>query len=126
MVKIVEILSTLLVISIGNKINDYYKPDLIELHLSNGNIHYIKIDKANSYSCPKSCKAIHYHNTLIVEDYHDKENYSLAYNANQLTLNDFEVLSAFEIIEIKKTKKNKSTKTERNQLDIQSFFYKYY
>ena len=126
MVKIVEILSTILVISLGSKIDDYYKADLIELHLSNGNIHYIKVGKINNYSCPKSCKAIHYHSALIVEDYHDKVNYSLNYNANQLTLNDFEVLSAFEIIKIKKTKKNKIAKTERNQLDIKSFFNKYY
>ena len=126
MVKIVEILSTMLVITIGNKINDYYSPDLIELHLSNGAIHYVKIDQKNDYSCPKVCKTNHFHSTLIVENFHNKESYALSYSDKKLSLNEFEVLNAFEIIKIKKSKKNKIPKTERNRLDIKSFLNKYH
>ena len=38
MVKIIEITATMIIVFLGTKIEEYYKSDLVELHLLNGNI----------------------------------------------------------------------------------------
>ena len=65
MVKIIEIAATMIIVVLGSKIEEYYKSDLVELHLLNGNITYVKLNKGNNYSCPKTCSAIHFHDALI-------------------------------------------------------------
>jgi len=128
MIRIIEITTTMLIIMLGGKINDFYKSDLIELHLSNGNVQYVEINKKNNYSCPKTCKANHFHHTLILENVLNKMNYNITYNnkeSDKISLNDIEVLKVFEIIEQKKNKKNKISKVKRNRLNIQNFINKY-
>ena len=128
MIKLLEIATTVVIIFLGTKIGDYYKADLIELHLLNGNIKYVKVSKNNNYSCPQACAAHHFHDTLISEDIKTIPNYNLVYNnreKNILSLNGIDVITVFEIIEKKKNKKNKISKIERNRLDIKNFINKY-
>ena len=64
MIKILEISITMLIVMLGNKISDFYKADIMELHLSNGIISNIKIDKLQKeYSCPIYCSSDHFHTT---------------------------------------------------------------
>ena len=129
MIKLLEIATTMVIFLLVNKAEDYYSSDLIELHLLNGNIEYVKVNKSNKYSCPKSCSINHFHNALILEDekkVEKKMNYNLFYNnKNKMFLNGINVINAFEIIEAKKSKKNKVSKTERNRLDLKNFINKY-
>ena len=126
MVKIIEIAATMIIVVLGNKIEEYYKPDLVELHLLNGNIKYIKLNKENSYSCPKTCSADHFHDTLILKDTTIDKNYNINYNNNdQISLNGIDIINAFEIVEAKKSKKNKVQTTYRNKLDFKNFMSKY-
>ena len=126
MVKIIEIAATMMIVLLGSKIEEYYKSDLLELHLLNGNIKYIKINKNNNYSCPKTCSANHFHSALISKDMLIEQNYNLIYDSkNKIFLNGVNVIDAFEIIEKKKTKKSKVQKTQRNKVDFEYFFNKY-
>ena len=128
MIKLLEIATTVVIVFLGTKIGDYYKADLIELHLLNGNIKYVKVSKNTNYSCPQICTANHFHDTLISEDINTMPNYNLVYNnreKNILSLNGINVITVFEIIEKKKNKKNKISKIERNRLDIKNFINKY-
>ena len=126
MVKIIEIAATMIIVVLGNKIEEYYKPDLVELHLLNGNIKYVKLNKENSYSCPKTCLAKHFHDTLISKDIDINKNYNLNYsNKDKISLNGVDIVNAFEIIEVKKSKKNKVQTTYRNKLDFKNFINKY-
>ena len=126
MVKIIEIAATMIIVLLGSKIEEYYKSDLVELHLLNSNITYVKLNKGNNYSCPKTCSAIHFHDALISENKVINENYSLTYNKeDNISLNGVDVIDAFEIIEPKKSKKNKVQKNQRNKLDFKNFMNKY-
>ena len=126
MVKIIEITATMIIVFLGTKIEEYYKSDLVELHLLNGNIKYIKLNKENNYSCPKTCVANHFHDTLISKDTDIHKNYNLNYNnKDKISLNGVDIINAFEIIQVKKSKKNKLPKTERNKLDFENFMNKY-
>ena len=126
MIKIIEIASTIIIVLLGSKIEEYYKPDLVELHLLNGNIKYIKLNKENSYSCPKTCSSDHFHDTLILKDSDIEKNYNINYNnKDQISLNGINIINAFEIVEVKKSKKNKVQTTYRNKLDFKNFMSKY-
>ena len=126
MVKIIEIAATMMILLLGNKIEEYYKSDLLELHLLDGNIKYVKINKSNNYSCPKTCSANHFHSALISKDILIEQNYNLIYDTeNKIFLNKINVIDAFEIIEKKKSKKSKLQKTQRNKIDFEYFFNKY-
>ena len=126
MTKIIEIAATIIIVVLGSKIEEYYKPDLVELHLLNGNVKYIKLNKENSYSCPKTCSANHFHDTLISKDTGVDKNYNLNYNnKDKISLNGVDIINAFEIIEVKKSKKNKVHTTHRNKLDFKNFMNKY-
>ena len=128
MVKIIEIAATMIIVLLGDKIGEYYKSDLIELHLLNGNVKYIKINKVNDYSCPKSCKTKHFHDTVVSGIINSKINYNLVYNKEQnskISLNGIHIVNAFDIIEKKKNKKNKISKVERNKLNLKNFINKY-
>jgi len=50
---------------------------MLEVHLSNGDISHIKVNKQNSYSCPSNCSAIHYHDALLTNNSQLNSNYSL-------------------------------------------------
>jgi len=126
MIKLIEITATIIIVFLGSKIEEYYKSDLLELHLLNGNIKYIKINKDNNYSCPKTCSANHFHDTLILIDTDIDKNYNLNYNKkDKISLNGVDIINAFEIIKVKKNKKNKIQKTERNKVDFKNFMNKY-
>ena len=129
MIKLLEIATTMVIFLLVNKAEDYYSSDLIELHLLNGNIEYVKVNKSNKYSCPKSCSINHFHDVLILENetkVENEGNYSLFYNnKNKIFLNGINIINAFEIIETKKSKKNKVSKTERNKLNLKNFINKY-
>ena len=43
MVKLIEIAAIMIIVLLGAKIEEYYKSDLLELHLLNGNIKYEKL-----------------------------------------------------------------------------------
>ena len=75
-----KIAATMIIILLGSKVEEYYKSDLLELHLLNGNIKYVKLNKENNYSCPKECSANHFHDTLISKDTAIDKNYNLNYN----------------------------------------------
>ena len=128
MIKIIEVALTMLVIMVGDKINDIYKDKLMELHLDNGEISLVKVIKSNSYSCPKVCEANHYHHSLISKN--QTSNYNLIYKNNLLYINDIEVINAFKIIEKrKKDKKNKEIKKRiltKEEVDINIFFNQFY
>lgn len=128
MIKILEIAATMLIIMIGNKVEDYYKADLIELHLSNGVIEYVKINKENNYSCPKNCKAKHFHNTLISNENKLELNYNLIYDSkkNKISLNGVNIINVFEVIDNKNNKKNKNRINKKNQIDLQNFINRYH
>ena len=126
MVKIIEITATMIIILLGSKLEEYYKPDLLELHLLNGHIKYIKLNNDNNYSCPKACSANHFHDALISTNTVIDKYYNLNYNKkDKISLNGVDIINAFEIIEVKKNKKNKVQKTQRNKLDFKNFMNKY-
>ena len=125
--KLLEIATTVLIFLLANTVGDYYKSDLIELHLLNGDIEYIKVNQDDSYSCPKICSAKHFHTVSISYDKKNDTNYSLSYdNEDKIYLNEIDVIDAFEIVEKKKNNKNNSSINERNQLNIKNFIKKYH
>ena len=83
MIKLIEVAATIVIVFLGEKIGDYYKADLIELHLLNGNIQYVKVNKNNNYSCPKRCLTNHFHDALISKDITSILNYNLVYDNRQ-------------------------------------------
>ena len=124
MIKIIEIAITMLVIMVSDKINDIYKDPLMELHLNNGKISLVKLIKSNVYSCPKECKADHYHHTLLSEN--ETSNYNLIYKNKLLYFNGIKVINVFKITEKRKIdKKNKKIKKRiltKEEVDINNFF----
>ena len=128
MIKIVEIAVSMLIFISGVKIGDYYKPSMLEIHLSNGSISYIQVDKKSSYSCPINCEAIHYHDALVVNNNLSNSNYSISYLNNnlELKLNTNDIVRIFEVNEDKKNKKKKNKANfKKTKIDIKSFIKKY-
>ena len=128
MIKLAEILITLGILVIGDKIVEKHQPNKMELHLSNGKISYIEISK-NNYSCPQYCLADHYHNTVILENESDQINYTISYIKNNegdiLKLNDIDVVDIFEIkeekLKKKNNKKNQHSNIEKEKIEISNF-----
>ena len=124
MINLTEVAITLIIIMIGGKIQEQYQPDQLEIHLSDGGITYVSINK--KYSCPKSCKTQHYHETMISDTDSNKSNYEIYYDGSKegLRLNNSNVINVFEIKrEKKKNKKNSSIKKE--ELGVQNFINKF-
>ena len=124
MINLTEVAITLIIIMIGGKIQEQYQPDQLEIHLSDGGIKYVSINK--KYSCPKSCKTQHYHETMISDTDSNKSNYEIYYDDSKegLRLNNSNVINVFEIKrEKKKNKKNSSIKKE--ELGVQNFINKF-
>ena len=128
MIKIIEVLLTMVVIMVSDKISDIYKDKMMELHLDNGKISFVKIIKSNSYSCPQVCEATHYHHSFISKN--KTNNYNLIYKNKTLYINDIKVNSAFIVKEKRKIdKKNKKLKKiilTKEKVDINNFFNKFY
>ena len=129
MISVIEIVVSVLILMTGVKINDFYKPEMLEIHLSNGNIFNIKIDNKNSYACPVNCGAIHYHDALISDKSQSRFNYNISYikdNNEALKLNGANIIRIFEVDEIKNNKKKKSqNKPQKRRVEIQNFIKKY-
>ena len=127
MIKLIEIGVSMLILMTGIKVGEFYGPSMLEVHLSDGAIKYIKINKKSSYSCPRNCSAMHYHNALI-----DNKKSNISYNFysskddDKLELNNQKVIKIFEIKEEKKKGKKKNKKTiNRKKVDIRYFIEKY-
>jgi len=128
MIKIIEVVLTMVIIMVSDKISDIYKDKMMELHLDNGEISLVKVIKSNSYSCPKVCEATHYHHSLISKN--KTNNYNIIYKNKTLYINDIKVNSAFIVKEKRKIdKKNKKLKKiilTKEKVDINNFFNKFY
>jgi len=121
MINLTEIAITFLIVMLGNKIQDNYKPDQLEIHLSNGRISYVSINKGN-YSCPKNCGAKHYHKTSVSKQVFSETNYQIYYDISNsyLKLNNSDIIDIYEI-KTKKIKKSKKVSTKREKLEIAYF-----
>tara|TARA_Y100001970_G_scaffold163872_1_gene200272 strand:+ start:1913 stop:2308 length:396 start_codon:yes stop_codon:yes gene_type:complete len=129
MINLIEIAVSVLILMSGIKINDFYKPEMLEIHLSNGNMFNIKINKNNSYACPVNCGAIHYHDVLMADENKTEFNYNISYAVDgnsKLKLNGNNIIKIFEVNTVKnnKNKNNKNDSTKR-RVDIQNFIKKY-
>tara|TARA_Y100001960_G_C14187934_1_gene593492 strand:+ start:211 stop:600 length:390 start_codon:yes stop_codon:yes gene_type:complete len=127
MIKLIEIGISMLVLMAGIKVGEFYGPSMLEVHLSDGVIKYIKINKNSSYSCPRNCSAMHYHDTMI-----DNKKSDISYNFysskddGKLELNNQKVVKIFEIEEKNKKGKKKNTRiTNKRKIDIGYFIDKY-
>ena len=121
---LIEIAITMMVIMVGDKVYEKYQPDNLEMHLSNGEVSYVIINK-NSYSCPKSCGANHFHETIISDTNIDAPNYKLFYDPlnSYLKLNNLDIVDIFKI-KTEKVKKNKKITTKRERLEMEYFINK--
>ena len=129
MIKLLEIAVTMLVLMVGNKVSEHYKPAMLELHLSNGQILDVMVDKKNNYSCPKYCASNHFHNTLVSKNDINHSNYTILYQKNNtvpLSLNGLDIINIFEIKEEKIIKnKKRSTNIKKEKLELSSFIQRY-
>ena len=118
-----EIITSMIILIAGTKIAEKYEPSQMELHLSNGHVTYIEINKKN-YSCPKSCSIQHFHKTIISKNDLENSNYTILYktqnNEKFLELNNINIDQAFEIKE-KKKKRKKDSYIIKKKVDINSF-----
>ena len=121
MINLTELAITILVVIAGEKIQEKYGPDELELHLSNGTVSYVVINK--KYSCPKNCAAKHYHETIISNDNSDS-NYKIHYDSSNLKLNNLDVLDIYEI-KNKKNKKNNEKSPIREKIEMSYFINKF-
>ena len=124
MINLTEVAITLIIIMIGGKIQEQYQPDQLELHLSDGGVTYVSINK--KYSCPKSCKTQHYHETIISDGDSNKFNYEIYYEDSKegLKLNDLNIINVFEIKKAKK-KNKKNSLIKKEELGVQNFINKF-
>ena len=129
MIKLLEIAVTMLVLMVGNKVSEHYKPAMLELHLSNGRILDVMVDKKNDYSCPKHCASIHFHNALVSKNNINDSNYTILYKNNNnlpLTLNGIDIVNILEIKEKKIIKNRKrTTNTKKEKLELSVFIQRY-
>ena len=128
MIKIIEVAVSMLILMTGIKVGDFYKPSMLEVHLSNGDISHIKVNKQNSYSCPSNCSAIHYHDALLTNNSQLNSNYSLysSKDESNLKLNNTKVVRIFEIQEEKSySKKKNKINMQKRKVDIDYFIKKY-
>ena len=128
MIKVIEVGISMLILMTGIKVGDFYKASMLEVHLSNGEISHIKINKQNSYSCPSNCSAIHYHDALLTNNNQFNLNYSLysSKDESNLKLNNSKVVRIFEIQEEKNhSKKKNKINTQKRKIEIEYFIKKY-
>ena len=122
MYKVIEVVVSLLLMYGGVEIGKIFSDSLYEIHLSNGEIINIKVNKDNIYSCPKNCGAYHFHSTITNEK--NEDNYSMNFeNNNKITLNEYAVEKIYNI-KLSKDKKSKM-KTSKEQVSLKNFILKY-
>ena len=123
MYKVIEIVISLLLMYGGIEIGKMFSDSLYEIHLSNGEIINIKVNKDNIYSCPKNCGAYHFHSTIT--DVKNVDNYSMNFdqNNNKITLNEYVVAKIYNI-KLSKDKKSKM-KTSKKQVSLKNFILKH-
>jgi len=127
MIKLIEVGISMLILMTGIKIGDFYAPSMLEVHLSDGAVKYIKINKKSSYSCPRNCSAMHYHEALIDDQKSDLSyNFQSSKDNYNLKLNNLKVVKIFEIEKKNKKSKKKNTGTiNRRKIEIGYFIDKY-
>ncbi len=122
MYKVIEVVVSLLLMYGGIEIGKIFSDSLYEIHLSNGEIINIKVNKDNIYSCPTNCGAYHFHSTITNEKSDD--NYSMNFeNNNKITLNEY-VVSKIYNIKLSKDRKSRM-KTSKEQVSLKNFILKY-
>ena len=122
MYKVIEVVVSLLLMYGGIEIGKIFSDSLYEIHLSNGEIINIKVNKDNIYSCPTNCGAYHFHSTITNEK--NDDNYSMNFeNNNKITLNEYVVAKIYNI-KLSKNKKSKM-KTSKEQVSLKNFILKY-
>ena len=122
MYKVIEVVVSLLLMYGGIEIGKIFSDSLYEIHLSNGEIISIKVNKDNIYSCPINCGAYHFHSTITNEE--NDDNYSMNFeNNNKITLNEYVVAKSYNI-KLSKDKKSKM-KTSKEQVSLKNFILKY-
>ena len=122
MYKVIEVVVSLLLMYGGIEIGKIFSDSLYEIHLSNGQIINIKVNKDNIYSCPTNCGAYHFHSTITNEK--NKDNYSMNFeNNNKISLNEYAVEKIYNI-KLSKDKKSKM-KTSKEQVSLKNFILKY-
>tara|TARA_B100000674_G_C37356836_1_gene696683 strand:+ start:206 stop:577 length:372 start_codon:yes stop_codon:yes gene_type:complete len=123
MYKLIEVGISLLLMYGGIEIGKLFSDSLYEVHLSNGEIVNIKVNKNNVYSCPVNCGAFHFHSTKT--NIEIDNNYSMNFDLNndKITLNEFLVSSIYNIKLHKDKKSNK--KIEKTKVSLKNFILKY-
>ena len=116
-------ISMLLLMSI-EKVGEFYGDSFLEIHLNNGSVLDVKIDKNHSYACPINCGIIHHHSVMLGKNSNSSK-YTINYLDfdNQLKINNCEISNIYEIK--KKDKKSKKTKNLKTKVDFQTFVKKY-
>ena len=124
MVILLEMTISLLLLMSIEKIGEFYGDSFLEIHLNNGSVLDVKIDKNHSYACPINCGAIHHH-SVILDKNPNNSKYTINYlNAdNRLKINNYEISNIYEIN--KKTRKSKKTKKLKTKVDLQTFIKRY-
>jgi len=122
MYKVIEVVVSLLLMYGGVELGKIFSDSLYEIHLSNGEIINIKVNKDNIYSCPTNCGAYHFHSTITNEKIDDNYSMNFEYN-NKITLNEY-VVSKIYNIKLSKDKKSKM-KTSKEQVSLKNFILKY-
>ena len=122
MYKVIEVIVSLLLMYGGVELGKIFSDSLYEIHLSNGEIINIKVNKDNIYSCPTNCGAYHFHSNITNEKIDDNYSMNFEYN-NKITLNEH-VVSKIYNIKLSKDKKSKM-KTSKEQVSLKNFILKY-
>ena len=123
MYKLIEIAISFVLMYGGIEIGKLFSDSLYEVHLANGKIVNIKVNKDNVYSCPLNCEAFHFHSTKT--NLESDNNYSMNFNIdnNKITLNQHLVSSIYDI-KVTTDKKN-SKKTKKTQVSLKNFILRY-
>tara|TARA_B100001175_G_scaffold312067_1_gene317461 strand:- start:632 stop:1012 length:381 start_codon:yes stop_codon:yes gene_type:complete len=124
MIILLEMTISLLLLMSIEKIGELYGDSFLEIHLNNGHVLDIKIDKDRSYACPINCGAIHHH-SVILDKNPNSSKYTINYldADNRLKINNCEISNIYEIN--KRAKESKKTKKLKTKVDLQAFVKRY-
>ena len=124
MIILLEMTISLLLLMSIEKVGEFYGDSFLEIHLKNGSVLDVKIDKNHSYACPINCGAMHHHSAMLDKNPNSSK-YTINYldSDNQLKINNCEISNMYEIK--KKDKKSKKTKNLKTKVDFQTFVKKY-
>ncbi len=123
MYRLTEVAISILLMFGGSQIGKIFSELFYEIHLKNGDILNIKINKDNNYSCPLECGAFHYHSTKINKN--NLNSFSLKFDDydNSVILNDKEVAIIYSV----KSKKHKkgSAEIDKKKISLKNFIMNY-